>query len=135
MSVTAVVGFLKGLIGPVAGIFQKKQERKLAKESAKAKLLQSRQDGQQTLEMTDADWESVSTGLQDSTWKDEYVTVSVVSIFNLIVLGGIMSAYGHPELLEGVTLAIKALAEVGVELGMILTAVVFAAIGLKIWRA
>lgn len=130
-----VSSIIEGVVGPVANIFAKKQERKQAKEQAQAKIKLAKQEGQQTLDLTDAEWESISTGLQDSTWKDEYVTVSVVSIFNLYIIGGIAAAFGYPQVLEGTTVGIKALVDAGADLGMILTAVVFAAIGLKIWRA
>ena len=85
--------------------------------------------------MTDAEWESIASEKQDSTWKDEYITVSVASILNLIVIGGIAAAFGEPRVLEGVSIALKALSDAGVDMGTLLTAVVFAAIGLKLWRA
>ena len=124
-----------GLIKPVTDLLMKKQERKQAKQSAAAKLLQTKQDGVQSLEMTDAEWEEVSTSLQGDTWKDEYVTVSVMSLVNLIIVGGVASAFGYPQVLEGTTIAIQALRDVGLDVGTMVLAVVFAAIGLKLWRA
>jgi hypothetical protein len=134
-SVSVLTGLLQSLVAPVANIFAKREERKLSKETAKGKLQQAKQAGKLTVALTDAEWESISTGLQDSTWKDEYVTVSVVSIFNLYIIGGIATAFGYPQVLEGTSTGIKALVEAGVDIGLLLTAVVFAAIGLKIWRA
>ena len=44
------------------------------------------------------------------------------------------AAFGFPQMLDGVVLAIKALVEAGVDIGMLIMAVVFAAIGMKLWR-
>lgn len=129
------VAWVGSLIEAVGGVFQKREERKQVKESAKAKLQLAKEQGQHTVEMTDAEWETVNTGLQDSTWKDEYVTVSIVSVFNLYIVGGILAAFEIPEVLEGTTKGIQALVSAGVDVGLLLTAVVFAAIGLKLWRA
>lgn len=131
----SVLSVIQGLVAPVSNIFAKREERKINKDTLKGKLQQARQGDATQITLTDAEWETVSTSLQDSTWKDEYVTVSVVSIFNLYIIGGIASAFGYPQVLEGTTEGIQALVAAGVDLGMILTAVVFAAIGLKLWRA
>lgn len=130
-----IVAAITNVVAPISKIFTKREERKINKDTIKGKIQQARQGDATAITLTDAEWETVSTGLQDSTWKDEYVTVSVVSIFNLFIIGGISAAFGHPEILEGTTLGIQALVAAGVDLGMILTAVVFAAIGLKLWRA
>ena len=125
---------LAGLIKPVTNIIKRKQERKAVKESAKQKLAQASQDSEYKLEFNDQELEVVlSTGLSE-TWKDEYVTVSVVSIFNLLVVGGIAAAFGRPELLEGVGIGIQAIIAAGVDLGFIMEATIMAAIGLSIWR-
>ena len=72
--------------------------------------------------------------LQAQTWKDEYVTVSIVSIINIIMVGGIASAFGYPELIDGMVIALTKLAELGLDIGFLVTAVVLAAIGMKMWR-
>lgn len=122
-------------ISAISGWFGKKQEIKKTQVIAKGKLEQAKLEGKQAIEMTDAEWESIASEKQDSTWKDEYITVSVASILNLIVIGGIAAAFGEPRVLEGVSIALKALSDAGVDMGTLLTAVVFAAIGLKLWRA
>lgn len=125
---------LGALVSPVTKIIERRQERKAAKESARQKLAQAAQDSEYKLEFNDQELEAVlSQGLGDS-WKDEYVTVSVVSIFNLIVVGGIGSAFGHPQILEGIGIAMSAITAAGVDLGFIMEATVMAAIGLSIWR-
>lgn len=122
-------------IEPIIGLFAKRQERKQAKEQAKAKLVQLKESNEAKALFTDQEWESLSVKGQSDTWKDEYVTVSVVSVFNLIVLGGILAAFGHIQLLHGIGIAMSALTEAGVDIGFLLEATVLAAIGLKVWRS
>jgi hypothetical protein len=70
----------------------------------------------------------------DKTWKDEYVTVSVVSIFNLIVVGGLSAGLGYPQILNGVAASVLALTSVGVDVGFLLEATVLAGLGLSVWK-
>ena len=126
--------WITALFKPVADIFTAREQRKAAKESAAAKLSQAKQDDTYQLELNDQEWEQIqSNGLKDS-WKDEYVTLSVMSIFNLIVIGGILAAFDKPELLEGVGIAVQALTTAGVDVGFLLTATVTAGLGLSVWR-
>lgn len=125
---------LAGLFKPVADIFKAREQRKAAREAAQAKLLQAKADGLQQLELNKDQWEQLAvTGLA-GTWKDEYITVSVVSIFNVIVIGGIASAFGYPQILEGIGTAIQALSVAGVDVGFLLEATILAGLGLSIWK-
>lgn len=137
MSVTSVIGgVVKTMIGPVADAYIKSQERKQAKESAKSKLQQAKQKDKTQITLTDAEGEAVLADQMRDTWKDEYVTISVVSLFNLIVIGGIETSIRGEDavVLQGTVASIQALQAIGVDVGTLLTAVVFAAIGLKFWR-
>ena len=122
------------LFEPIASIFRARTQRKAARESAAAKIKQAKVDNNYNLELTDQEWEQVSASGLDKTWKDEYATVSILSILNLIVIGGIASAFGYPQILTGTGIAIKALTTAGVEVGFLLETVVLAALGLSIWR-
>ena len=128
------LNMVAALFKPISEAYQANQARKTARETARAKLELARSDQQHALELSDQEWEALSADKQDTSWKDEYVTVSVVSIINLIVIGGIAAAFGKPQILEGVAIGITALANAGVDVGFILNAVVLAAIGLKVWR-
>jgi hypothetical protein len=119
---------------PVAGIFEKREERKKQRESAHAKLAQAKVDQTHAIELNKDEWEHLAVNGLSGTWKDEYVTVSIVSILNLIVLGGILGAFGHPQVLEGLATALTALGELGVDFGFLLEATVLAAIGLNVWK-
>jgi len=130
-----VKAFFQNLIKPASDAYQKRTDRKIAQDSAKAKLALSKTDNDFKLEMTDAEWEALAVSGLGESWKDEYVTVSLVSIINLVVVGGLLAAFGYPQMLEGLVIAIQTLVEVGVDLGFLITTVVFAAVGLKMWRS
>jgi len=118
----------------VAGLFRQRGERKMAQATAKAKLEQVKTQGAQSVEFNDQDWEALAQTNQNGSWKDEYVTVSVVSIVNMIVVGGVAAAFGYPEVLEGLALAITTLVTAGVDMGFLITATVLAALGMHIKR-
>jgi len=126
---------IQALIAPITGLFKQRGERKAAKEAASAKLSQLKQTDEAKALFTDQEWESLSVKGMNDSWKDEYVTVSVVSVFNLIVLGGVLAAFGHIQLLHGIGIAMKALTDAGIDIGFLLEATILAAIGLKVWRA
>ncbi|KKL23290.1 hypothetical protein LCGC14_2426890 [marine sediment metagenome] len=131
MSIASIV---TGLFKPVASIINKRQERKQLKEQAVAKLTQSAQDDTQAINLNKDEWEALNVSGMQHTWKDEYVTVSVVSILNIIVVGGLATAFGYPQVLSGIGTAIKALGEVGVDIGFLLEATILAGLGLSIWK-
>ena len=126
--------WITALFKPVADIVAKRQARKLAKETAKAKLVQAKQDDTFQLQLNQDEWEALAQkGLSDS-WKDEYVTVSIVSILNLIVIGGILAAFNYPQVLNGLGAALSALEYSGVNIGFLMEAVILSAVGLSIWK-
>ena len=131
MGIRAIIA---AIVSPVTKIITARQNRKAAKESARAKLKQAAQDSEYKLELSDQELERVlANGLGD-TWKDEYATVSIMSILNIMVIGGVMSAYGDTRMLEGIGIALQAITAAGVDIGFLMEAVVLAAIGLSIWR-
>lgn len=129
-----VKDIIAGVVAPLTGYLGKRTERKMNRDTIKGKIVQQKQGDATEITLTDAQWEVVAAAMQDKTWKDEYVTVSVVLIFNLYIIGGIAAAFGHPQVLTGVTTGIAALVASGVDLGFLMTAVVLAAIGIKITR-
>lgn len=125
----------------VSGYVSKRQMQKATESAAKAKLQLAKLNGDNQVTMTDQQWEAIVSSKQDSTWKDEYVTVLITSPIALILLGAIVSVYStavdgvaDTRLLDGVSLALMRLKEVGVEMGYLMNATVLAALGLKIWR-
>lgn len=131
MGIMTVVG---AILGPVKDIVLQRQARKAARESARAKLEQARHDGSQELQLNDQELERVLATAKKDSWLDEYVTVSLLSIVNAIVLGGIAAAFGYNQILEGVAMAVRTLTEMGLELDFLINAVVLSAVGLTVWR-
>jgi len=132
MNPLAIIGVLAD---NVTSIFRQRGERKAAEKAAKAKLEQSRHDSSYKVELSDQEWEALAASNQNGSWKDEYVTVSIVSIVNMIVVGGIAAAFGYTQVLEGLSLAISALVAAGVDMGFLITATVLAALGMHIKRS
>ena len=126
--------WVTALFKPIADIYAARQARKMAQQTAKTKVELAKQEDRTALEMNKDEWEALQVQGMDKTWKDEYVTVSVMSIFNLIVVGGLAAAFGYPMILEGVAMAITSLTAVGVDVGFILEATVLAGLGLSIWK-
>lgn len=126
--------WLSALFQPVADIVNKRQERKILKHAANAKLAQAVQAGDHAIELNKDEWEQLQVKGMDQTWKDEYVTVSIVGILNIIVVGGLASAFGYPQVLTGIGTAIAALSTAGVDVGFLMEAAVLAGLGLSIWK-
>ena len=123
-----------GLVEPVAGIIKKRQERKIAQDSAKAKLKQKALDATTQIEFNDQEWEALAVQQKQNTWTDEYATVSVLSILNIIVFGGLMAAFGEPRVMYGIGMSMQALTSTGVDVGLLMEVVVYAAVGLHVAR-
>jgi hypothetical protein len=123
-------------IKTIAEAWDKKQRRKAVKEAAQVKLKQAKQEGDYNLALSDQEWEAIAIAQTSKSWKDEYVTVSMFSLVNLIVIGGMETAIRGEDafVLNGVSLAIQALIAAGVDVGTLLNAVAYAAIGLSVWR-
>jgi hypothetical protein len=129
---------IKGILGlfiePVASIFRKREERKLAKVQVEGKLAEARQNNDAQVTFNDQELEVVLAQQKQHSWVDEYATVSVLSVFNLIVIGGIAAAFGHTEILAGIGIAVTSLVNAGVDVGFLLEAVTLSAVGLSVWR-
>jgi hypothetical protein len=124
------------LVKPVADVFKVKEERKRTKEVAQAKITQAKINGEQNITLTDAEWESLSVTANKDSWKDEYLTIIITSPIVGLLAGGVYFAFtGDVRLLEGFNRGIAALKETGVDLGYLMSAVVLAGVGLKVWRS
>ena len=123
------------LISPIASIFNKRTDRKIQKDAIKGKVNLAKQQDATNITLTDSEWETVGQSLQSETWKDEYVTLIITSPLVLILTGSIVASFTEDtRLLEGVAAGLQSLAALGVDMGFLMNAVVFAAVGLKVWR-
>jgi len=132
MGLTAIGTFLSSIISPVAKVYQAKQERKKAAETAKAKLVMAKQDSSYQLDLKESEWEAMAKHNEAGSWKDEYVTVIITSPFVLLFFAAIVSGFtGDMRYLDAVNLGLESLKNLGVELGELLTIVVLAAVSIK----
>lgn len=131
MIADAVAGIVKG----VTGIFTAKTRRKQAQEEGLNRIQQAKVDGKNDLDLTDAEWEAVSAKSGDGSWKDEYAVVTMTAWVWVGLVGAIMTAYGKPEVLEGVSIFIRLCTDNAIDIGMLTTTVIYAAVGLKLWRS
>ena len=129
--VAAVIG---SILSPIGEFMKRREERKAAKDSARAKLRQAKVTNAHELTLKDQELEQVLASAKRESWLDEYVTLSLVSILNIIVVGGILAAFGNTEVLEGISLAASAIVQLGVDLGFLMELVIMAAVGLVVWR-
>lgn len=124
-----------GITG-VIGIFKSKQQQKANAEQAKAKLKQTKLQGEHEVTLTDAEGEALLAGGLGGSWKDEYVTVLITSPYALLVLGAVsLVVFDDGRLLEAAVLAISKLKDAGVDIDFLFKSVVLSAIGLKVWRS
>jgi hypothetical protein len=128
------MAWLQVLLGPLTSIYEKRQDRKAAQQTAKTKIESAKQAQSATVELNKDEWEQLQVQGMDKTWKDEYITVSVMSIFNIVVVGGVASAFGYPQILEGIVVSVTALNAIGVDMGFLLTATVLSGLGLSVWK-
>lgn len=122
------------LFEPVASIFKAREQRKAAREQAQAALASARQEGAHQLELNKDTWEQLQVKGMSDTWKDEYVIVSIISILNLVIVGGIAAAFGHVQVLNGLGIALTALGNQGVDVGFLIEAAALSGLGLSVWK-
>ena len=133
---SAVTSFLSAIVSPVTKVIGKVQDRKKAAETIQGKIAMAKEQGAQSVTLTDAEWESIAVDKTDSSWKDEYVTLVIT--FPLVgILGGALwyAFTGDARLLDGIKSGIAELQALGMDYGTLLKAVVLAALGLKLWRS
>jgi hypothetical protein len=119
-----------GVVSPVTNYLGKREETKQTGQSLEAKIATAKIDSDTQITLSDKEWELIGKRAEGGTWKDEYITVSVVSIFNLIVLGGLASAFGYGQVLEGVNLAIDSLNNLEGNMADILKVTIYAGLGI-----
>lgn len=131
-----LVSLISSITGPIASIFAKKVERKMARDELKTKASLAKQADATQITLTDAEWEIVKAQAEGGTWKDEWITAVMTAPVACIIVGSIVGAFGGgSELLDGAVAGIDALNRAGIPMPELMTATVFAGLGLKLWRA
>lgn len=129
--VTELIG---GVAGPVVTYLNKRTERKQAQDAIKGQVALAKEKGDQQVNVDVGKWELASKEQETGTWKDEYVTVSVMSIFNGVVLFSVGAALGMEKAglaLTGLLDAVGTLTEMGVPVGTLMAFTVGAALSIK----
>lgn len=129
----SVIGtIVSGLTKPLTDAYAKNQDRKQARETGEAKIAQAKIQGNKEITLTDQEWEAVSKGNEGGTWKDEYITIVITLPLILIFAGSLFGGFsGNYTILDETVKAIGKLKETGVDMGALMTAVVYAAVGIK----
>ena len=126
---------LGGLVQPVADLFVKRTERKMAKDSLKSKAEMAKQSGSDQITLTDSEWEAVKASKEGESWKDEYITVLVSSPYALVIIGVFWLTFtGDPTVMNSAIMGLEAMQSVGIDMDYLMTIVVMAAVSLKVWR-
>ena len=131
-----LIPVISSVVSGVSGYFKTKAETKKAAVVAKAKLEINKAENEHQVNMTDAEWEALSKKSEDGTWKDEYITIIITAPIVGVLSGAVWNAFtGNRKLLDGTLEGIAQLKALGLNWDTLTTAVVLAAIGLKMWRA
>jgi hypothetical protein len=127
----SILTFLAPLVSPIAKIFEKKQDRKIALDSIKGKLAQAKQDSSTNVLLSKAEWELAGQKLQDGTWKDEFVTLVVFAPFITALLGAVLSVFGMPELSIASAEMMTQIGGMNIDYGNLLYITALAGLGLR----
>lgn len=147
MALLATLGLLSKPFEAVANTVSKAisggQKRRSQRDAIKGRIEQAKTDGQNQVTVTENEWDSIAIQATETSWKDEYVTVLITSPFVMIFLGAVFMAFNEicdangedckpdDRLLNATLSAIKALADLNVDMGWLMGLVVMAAIGIK----
>jgi hypothetical protein len=121
-------------VSPIANHLSARTKRKAAKDKIKGKLAQAKEENSTQVVFNEQELDLLNASQKDNTWTDEYVVVSIFSIFNIIVLGGLASAFGFTEPLEGITVAINTLKATGVHVSLLMEVAAGSALGFSVVR-
>ena len=132
----SVVASVAGIVTkPITDMIGKWVSHKAAKDTLKGKAQMAKQSDATKITLTDAEWETVNQSAQSGTWKDEFVTLCIMYPFVGLFGAGIsLVVFQDPRMMEATMISIESLEALGVDIGHLMNVVVYAAVGLKIWR-
>ncbi len=125
---------MSGAISPIVSIFNKKTERKAAKDVINGQVSIAKLNNEAQVSIQASDWEIASKGQESGTWKDEYITVSVFCIFNAVILGSVAAAFGiagGETLVDGVLRGVKVLDSLDGNVGELVMVTAYAGLSIK----
>ena len=135
MALTSLIGgVVSGIVAPVARIFEKRESRKKAVETIRAKTAQAKQAGETQVQLDIMEWEALSKRAEPETWKDEFVTVVVFAPFITMLIGSLAAAFGHTEMAQASAAMLIAINNMNIDYGTLLYVTVGAALGVRLWK-
>jgi hypothetical protein len=124
------------VVSAVSSIGKSHIERKRAKEAIEGNIKMAKVQGENQAKVDIADWERLSKAQEDNTWKDEYITVSLVAPINVIVLDSVLMAmgFGDGSATRGVLAAMATLNQQDIPIGDLMAIAVAAGLSVKLVR-
>ena len=100
---------ISAVVGIIGSAFEKREERKINEKSLDAKLAIKRDDNTTEVTFNEQDWELLSKRNENNSWKDEYITLSMLFPVNVVFLSvffGVILA--RPDLIDAAIKAVDA---------------------------
>ncbi len=129
----AISGLVTGIVSPITGLLQRKEERKEHHNMAMAALQTAKQADETHVTLEAQAYETVLAQGMEKSWKDEFITVIFGSIIIQIMVAGLLYGFGWTGFMDGTVKGVESLAAV-IDLKFIMTATCMSAIGLSVWR-
>ena len=132
------MNFIASLIAPVttaiSGAFKARQERKTAIAKVKSAVEIKKTDASYNLALSDKEWEALGKASEDGTWKDEAITLIILSPLVALILGALLSP--DLTLFEAAQLSIREINSLDTSsgYGLLVWVVSLAGLGLKAWK-
>jgi len=133
----SIAGAISGAVAPIVSIFTKKTDRKAAKDAINGQVAIAKLGNEAAVSIQASDWEIVSKSQESGTWKDEYITLSVFTVFNAVIIGSVASAFGYDGgilLVQGVLEGVETLDGLEGNVGRLMMVVAYAGLSIKFIR-
>ena len=129
-----LIGLAKTVLGMGANVLNNRTERIQNKDNIQGRIALAKQEGQDRIELSLAEWENLKAKNENGEWKDEFVTVIILTPFITSMVGALLAPFGLPELAEASTNQFVAIKDMGIDYSLILVMVISAAIGIRAWK-
>lgn len=131
--ITGATSAIGGAItAPIKDVMIKREERKQAHQTLQTQARMASEQNATTVEVERAHLEAVLAQQLAGSWKDEFITLSIVGIIPATVVGGVLQGFGFPGFLTGVLAGVTALVNLGLPIAYLMGAVALAGVGITI---
>lgn len=125
--------FFGKIVEPITGAYKANQQRKSDKTAGMQAIESQIIAGETDIQMSVQQWQAMSIKGNESSWKDELITVVFMIPIVTLMFGGVYGGVtGDGAVMEGMLQAITALNSIDGNFGTMMTAVVYAGIGLQV---